>query len=37
VDYLLFDAFQLKSGPLARLPLRHPVHPGFHASFKASA
>src|SRR5690242_15253757 len=37
VDYLLFDAFHLARGPLARLPLRHPVHPGFHASFKAGA
>jgi all-trans-8'-apo-beta-carotenal 15,15'-oxygenase len=32
-EYLLFDAFSLKSGPIARLPLRHPIHPGFHASF----
>jgi len=29
VDYLLFDVFELKSGPQARLPLRHPVHPDF--------
>lgn len=37
VDYLVFDAFQLKRGPLARLPLKHPVHPGFHASFRPEA
>lgn len=33
VEYLLFDAFALQSGPIARLPLRHPIHPGFHSSF----
>ncbi|HEX4279076.1 MAG TPA: carotenoid oxygenase family protein [Bryobacteraceae bacterium] len=33
VDYVLLDAFALKSGPIARLPLRHPIHPGFHTSF----
>ncbi len=37
VDYLLFDAFHLARGPLARLPLKHPVHPGFHASFRPGA
>lgn len=36
VEYLLFDAFALKSGPLVRLPLRHPIHPGFHTSFHAA-
>ncbi len=32
-SFLLFDAFALKGGPIARLPLRHRVHPGFHSSF----
>jgi all-trans-8'-apo-beta-carotenal 15,15'-oxygenase len=31
--FLLFDPESLKSGPMARLPLRHRIHPGFHASF----
>jgi carotenoid cleavage dioxygenase-like enzyme len=35
-EFLLFDAWDLKSGPIARLPLDHPIHPGFHASFHAS-
>ncbi len=30
---LLFDALDLAKGPLARLRLRHPIPPGFHASF----
>jgi all-trans-8'-apo-beta-carotenal 15,15'-oxygenase len=30
---LLFDAHRVRNGPVARLPLRHRVHPGFHASF----
>ncbi len=34
VEYLLLDAFSLRSGPIARLPLKHPIHPGFHASFQ---
>ncbi|OFV98587.1 MAG: hypothetical protein A3F68_13605 [Acidobacteria bacterium RIFCSPLOWO2_12_FULL_54_10] len=34
--FLLFDAFDLKRGPIARLPLRHRLHPGFHASFFAA-
>lgn len=33
VEFLLFDGFSLKSGPIARLPLRNPIHPGFHTSF----
>jgi carotenoid cleavage dioxygenase-like enzyme len=33
-DYLVFDSSSVRSGPIARLPLRHPVHPGFHASFR---
>lgn len=32
-EFLLFSAYDLKSGPIARLPLDHPIHPGFHASF----
>ena len=31
--FLLFDAFNVKGGPMARLPLKHRLHPGFHASF----
>lgn len=31
--FLLFDAFDVKRGPIARLPLRQRLHPGFHASF----
>lgn len=31
--FLLFDPFHVKSGPIARLPLRHRIHPGFHASW----
>jgi all-trans-8'-apo-beta-carotenal 15,15'-oxygenase len=33
VAFCLFDARNLQSGPIARLPLRHRLHPGFHASF----
>jgi all-trans-8'-apo-beta-carotenal 15,15'-oxygenase len=29
--FLLFDAYRLADGPVARLPLRRPVHLGFHA------
>ena len=35
-DYLVFDSSAVRNGPIARLPLRHPVHPGFHASFRKS-
>jgi all-trans-8'-apo-beta-carotenal 15,15'-oxygenase len=31
--FVLFDAFAIRQGPLARIPLRHRLHPGFHASF----
>src|SRR5262249_8026452 len=31
--FLIFDAHALNNGPVARLPLRHRLHPGFHASF----
>jgi all-trans-8'-apo-beta-carotenal 15,15'-oxygenase len=33
VSFLLFDAYRVAAGPLARLPLRHKTHPGFHSSF----
>ncbi|MBK9167256.1 MAG: carotenoid oxygenase family protein [Bryobacterales bacterium] len=33
----VFDASHVAKGPVTRLPLRHPVHPGFHASFAPSA
>src|SRR5262249_17748701 len=31
--FLLFHAFAVRKGPIARLPLRHRLHPGFHSSF----
>ena len=33
VEYLLFDGFHLAAGPIARLPLKHMIHAGFHACF----
>jgi all-trans-8'-apo-beta-carotenal 15,15'-oxygenase len=33
-QYVLFDPQYVAKGPLARLPLRHMIHPGFHASFQ---
>ena len=33
MDFLLFDAFDVARGPVAVLPLREPIHLGFHASF----
>jgi carotenoid cleavage dioxygenase-like enzyme len=30
---LLFDAFNVRPGPIASLPLRHAIHPGFHSAF----
>jgi len=35
-SFLLFDALNVKGGPITRLPLRHRLHPGFHASFSGS-
>jgi carotenoid cleavage dioxygenase-like enzyme len=32
-EYLLFDSAAVRNGPIARLPLRHRAHPGFHATF----
>jgi all-trans-8'-apo-beta-carotenal 15,15'-oxygenase len=37
VEFLLFSACELSKGPIATLPLRHPIHPGFHTSFHAAA
>ena len=34
VSFLLFDALRIKDGPVARLPLQHRIHPGFHATFE---
>ena len=34
MSFLLFDAFDVASGPVAVLPLREPIHLGFHASFQ---
>jgi len=36
-EMLLFDAFAVKRGPTARLPLNHFIHPGFHAAFRPDA
>ncbi|MGA2215762.1 MAG: carotenoid oxygenase family protein [Bryobacteraceae bacterium] len=32
-EYLVFDGAAVRNGPIARLPLRHRAHPGFHATF----
>jgi all-trans-8'-apo-beta-carotenal 15,15'-oxygenase len=32
-EILIFDARHVAHGPVATLPLRHMIHPGFHASF----
>lgn len=32
-DFLLFEAFAIEKGPLARIRLPHAIPPGFHASF----
>jgi all-trans-8'-apo-beta-carotenal 15,15'-oxygenase len=32
--FAIFDAFKVAHGPVAMLPLREPLPPGFHASFK---
>ena len=34
-EFLIFDAARVAGGPIARLPLRNRIHPGFHASFQA--
>ena len=33
---VLFDAFAVSRGPIASLPLRYPVQPGFHSTFVPS-
>ena len=32
-EFLLFNAYDLKAGPIATLPLPYLIHPGFHSSF----
>lgn len=32
-EYLIFDGHSLSAGPIARLPLKHKIHAGFHTSF----
>jgi carotenoid cleavage dioxygenase-like enzyme len=32
-EYLIFDGHKLSEGPIARLPLKHKIHGGFHTSF----
>lgn len=32
-DFLLFEAFAIEKGPVARIKLPHAIPPGFHASF----
>ena len=34
VEFLIFDAFNIPQGPIARLPLKHMIHAGFHTSFE---
>jgi len=36
-NIVLFDAYRVNQGPIASLPLRHPIHPGFHSTFVPSA
>lgn len=33
-EYLLFEGFNLSKGPIAKLPLRHKIHAGFHSTFE---
>lgn len=35
--FLLFDAYRVEEGPIARLALDHPIPLGFHASFQPEA
>jgi carotenoid cleavage dioxygenase-like enzyme len=32
-EIVIFEAMDVAKGPVATLPLRHMIHPGFHASF----
>lgn len=34
-SFAIFDAFEVRSGPLATIRLKEPIHLGFHASFNA--
>jgi all-trans-8'-apo-beta-carotenal 15,15'-oxygenase len=34
-SFVIFDAFRVARGPVATIRLKSPIHPGFHASFKA--
>ena len=34
--FVLFDAFNVRRGPICRLPLRNMIHPSFHSSFAKS-
>ena len=34
-EFLLFDAFNVRKGPIATLPTKYRIHPGFHTSFHA--
>jgi all-trans-8'-apo-beta-carotenal 15,15'-oxygenase len=36
-EILIFDGGHVARGPVATVPLRHMIHPGFHASFAAEA
>jgi all-trans-8'-apo-beta-carotenal 15,15'-oxygenase len=35
--FLIFDAFDIAGGPVAKLHLQEPIHLGFHASFRTAA
>ena len=35
--FVLFEAMNVSKGPVARVPLRHKIHPGLHASFAWAA
>ena len=34
-SFLLFDAFDVARGPVAEMPLRHPIPPLFHAAYRS--
>ena len=34
VEFLIFDAFNISKGPVAKLPLKHMIHAGFHTTFE---
>lgn len=35
-EFCIFDSDHVAKGPSVRIPLRHRIHPGFHASFAAA-